>query len=72
MIVFDLLLNDGLEGIKDVDKGGVVVIMNFNFYEEYIFKMLLNIDDDKEILNNEIGIFLLLLVFDNILKICFL
>lgn len=56
MIVFDLLLNDGLEGIKDVDKGGVVVIMNFNFYEEYIFKMLLNIDDDKEILNNEIGI----------------
>lgn len=46
----------GSEEIKDVDKGGAVVIMNSNFYEEYIFKMLSNTDDDKEIPNNEIGI----------------
>lgn len=36
-----------------MDKGGAVVIMNSNFYEEHIFKMLSNTDDDKEIPNND-------------------
>lgn len=30
--------------IKVIDEGGIVVIMDFNFYKYYIIKMLLNID----------------------------
>lgn len=44
IIVFELLVNDELIVIKEVDKGGVVVIMDFGFYKDYIMKMLLNVD----------------------------
>lgn len=36
-----------------MDKGGAVVIMNSNLYEEHIMQMVSNTDDDKEIPNND-------------------
>lgn len=39
--------------IKVIDEGGIVVIMDFNFYKYYIMKMLFNIDYYYEILIND-------------------